>query len=263
MATARYTFGDNEQASARLRLLSKVYEPETRDLLQSGSDRQFRLAVDLGCGPGWSTRLVRDVLEPDRTIGLDSSESYIAEARQRQDTGLEFEIHDVTTLPFPIDKPDALFCRFLLTHLRSPHEVLRTWTHIAAQDALLFIHETETLESEISALRRYYELVAQLQQHYGQTLLMGAVLEDCFKDSGWKLVENHRRVLEKAASDMARLHLANLRTWRHEAYASRTFDSAEIDSLEESLQQIIERHEKGEVVVNVARQIVAQKRSQS
>jgi trans-aconitate 2-methyltransferase len=94
MATTRYTFGDNEQASARLRLLSQVYEPETRELLQSGPARNCRLAVDLGCGPGWSTCLVNDVLKPARTFGLDSSESYITEARQRPDTGLEFKVHD-------------------------------------------------------------------------------------------------------------------------------------------------------------------------
>jgi trans-aconitate 2-methyltransferase len=263
MGTTRYTFGDNEQASARLRLLSQVYEPETRDLLQSASARNSRLVVDLGCGPGWSTRLVRDVLKPARAVGIDSSENYITEARQRQDTGLEFKVHDVTAVPFPVTEPDVLFCRFLLTHLRSPHEVLRKWASIAAHDALLFIHETETLESRHPALRRYYELVARLQRHYGQTLLVGAVLDDCFKDSGWDLKGNHRRVLEKSASDMAKLHLANLRTWRHDAYASRTFDPSEIDSLEKWLQQIAEGSGNGEVVVNVARQMVAQKRYQS
>lgn len=59
----------------------------------------------------------------------------------------------VTAVPFPIAEPDVLFCRFLLTHLRAPHEVLEKWASIAAHDALLFIHETETLESENLALR--------------------------------------------------------------------------------------------------------------
>ena len=259
----RYTFGDNEQASARLRLLSQVYESDTRELLRFGSTRNSRLAVDLGCGPGWSTRLMRDVLNPAHTVGLDTSESYITEARQRQDSGLEFKVHDVTTVPFPIAEPDVLFCRFLLTHLRSPQEVLRDWASIAAPDALLFIHETETLESEHPVLRRYYELVGQLQKHYGQSLLVGAVLEDCFTDSGWGLVENHRRVLEKSANDMSKLHLANLRHWRHDGYALRTFDPAEIDALAKSLEQIAEGSNRGQVVVNGVRQIVAQRRSRS
>ena len=71
-----YTFGDTDLASRRLRRLAEVYEPETRALLQSllasGEAAGCRLAVDLGCGPGWSTQLLSDVLKPERTIGLES-----------------------------------------------------------------------------------------------------------------------------------------------------------------------------------------------
>ena len=66
MDGARYTFGDNEQASLRLRRLAEIYEQETRELLQRGGIHAPRLAVDLGCGPGWSTQLIRDVLNPDK-----------------------------------------------------------------------------------------------------------------------------------------------------------------------------------------------------
>ena len=80
-----YTFGDTEQASRRLRLLASVYEPESRALLGAVAEfrakRSIGLAIDLGCGPGWSTRLINEVLAPDRTVGLDSSERYVAEAR--------------------------------------------------------------------------------------------------------------------------------------------------------------------------------------
>jgi hypothetical protein len=54
-----YTFGDNKEASHRLRRLAKLYEPETRALLElffdSGEARTPQLAIDLGCGPGWTT----------------------------------------------------------------------------------------------------------------------------------------------------------------------------------------------------------------
>ena len=127
-----YTFGDNERASARLRRLAELYEPETRELLELGEIQAPRVAVDLGCGPGWSTRLIRDVLHPDRTVGLDTSERYVAEARQRHGASLEFEVHDVVRVPFPVEAPDVMFCRFLLTHLRSPGEVLGAWASVAA-----------------------------------------------------------------------------------------------------------------------------------
>src|SRR5215469_8923456 len=81
-----YTFGDNQEASRRLRRLAEVYEPETRDLLNSvrskNGDRRFELALDLGCGPGWSTQLIEATLSPKRIIGMEASETYVAEARR-------------------------------------------------------------------------------------------------------------------------------------------------------------------------------------
>lgn len=258
MTRNTYTFGDSDQAGARLRRLAELYEPETRELLQRNIVGAPRLAVDLGCGPGWSTRLLQDVLNADRTIGLDVSERYIADARRNHSPDLEFHVHDIVRAPFPVPAPDILFCRFLLTHLSSLGEVLSTWASIAAPDSLLFIHETESLETDHPVLRRYYELVAQLQQHYGQTLHVGSVLEACFENSEWRLVESKRRILEKPAEKIAELFLANLRTWRHDEYARQSFDLNEIDALDASLARIVNGSENGGVVLNGARQIIAQ-----
>ena len=152
-----------------------------------------------------------------------------------------------------------MFCRFLLTHLRSLGEVLAAWAGLAAPGGLLVVHETESLESSHPALQLYYRLLEQFQRHHGQELEVGAVLENAFAGSGWRLVESQSRLLEKPAGDMAELHLANLRTWRNDEYARRTFDAGELADLETSLEQIASRREEGGVVVNAARQIIAQR----
>ncbi len=123
------------------------------------------------------------------------------------------------------------------------------------------VHETESLRraQSIRRCRLYYRLVEQLQRHHGQTLHVGAVLETGFTGSGWRLVENQRRLLEKPAADMAELHLANLRTWREDEYAQRAFDSREIAALEKSLERITSGREDGGIVVNAVRQIIAQR----
>ena len=122
------------------------------------------------------------------------------------------------------------------------------------------VHETESLEANHPALRLYYQFVEQVQRHHGQTLGVGAVLETELAGSGWRLLENQRRLLEKPARDMAELHLANLRTWRDDEYAQRAFDSHEIEALEASLERIASGREDGGIVVNAARQIIAQRR---
>lgn len=259
-AANKYTFGDNSRASARLRQLAEMYEPESRDLLRRSGVMAPRLAVDLGCGPGWSTRLLQDTLKPDRTVGLDASVIFVEEARTRQNSGLEFKVHDIVSVPFPIDTPpDVLFCRFLLTHLRSLGAVLAAWAGIAAPAGLLLVHETESLEASHPSLRLYYRLLEQMQRHHGQALHVGAVLENGFTGSGWRLLESRRCLLEKPASDMAGLHLANLRTWRDDEYARRVFDAGEIAKLETSLERIAGQQEDAGVVVNAARQIIAQR----
>ena len=254
-----YTFGDNDQASLRLQRLAELYEPETRELLQHSGICQPRLAVDLGCGPGWSTKLVRAELGPLRTVGLDSSERYISEARHRNGSDLEFEVHDVARAPFPVLSPTLLFCRFLLTHLSPLAQVLAGWASIAAPGAMLLVHETETLETEHHTLRHYYDLVGRLQEHYGQALLVGAVLTNSLRQNGWRVIESNRRILEKKAGKMAALHLANLRTWRNDDFARRAFDPNEIDELEVSLARIADGLENGGIVLNAARQIIAQR----
>lgn len=259
-ARARYTFGDTDEAAARLKRLAELYEPETREFLERSRVQGPKLAIDLGCGPGWSTSLLQRVLNPGRTVGLDASERYVVQARRIHGPGLEFQVHDITRERFPVKAPEVMFCRFLLTHLRSLEDVLSLWAEVAAPRATLFIHETETLETDNSTLRRYYELVARLQRHYGQALFVGLFLEQCLGKSGWRLVENERLTLKKPAVKMAQLHLSNLRTWRQDEYARQTFDAAEMDALEASLADISEDSANQEMVMNGARQILARRR---
>lgn len=258
-----YTFGDNEQAGRRLRLLADLYEPETRGLLElaEDSDRPSspRLAVDLGCGPGWSTHLLSSVLHPQRTVGLDSSDRYVAEASANH-PNLEFFRHDILQTPFPVHAPDLLLCRFLLTHLPSPQAALQTWAEAAAPHAILLIHETEEIDSANPTLHRYYELLSQMQRHYSQRLNVGATLDNCFAATPWRVRQSQRLVLEKPAREMAQLHLPNLRTWGRNDYASQAFDRRELDNLETALDSIASGASPASVVRNTARQIVAVRR---
>jgi trans-aconitate methyltransferase len=255
-----YTFGDNEEASLRLRSLAELYEPETRALLvlyrDSSKARSPRFAVDLGCGPGWSTQLLAAVLKPQRVVGLDASERYIAEARANH-PGLEFLCHDILQSPFPVEAPDVLLCRFQLTHLAAPEKALNTWAEAAAPGATLLIHETEGLETPDPVLHRYYELVGEMQRHYGQTLHVGAILDASFADTAWYMLESRSLLLEKPAREMARLHLANLRTWGRNEFAVQAFDRRELDELEAALASIASGATEAGAVLNTARQIVA------
>jgi trans-aconitate 2-methyltransferase len=257
-----YTFGDNCQASRRLRRLAQVYEPETHALLNSvGSvfGGRFELGVDLGCGPGWSTLLIAETLSPVRTVGLDSSERFIAEARSNQPQ-LEFIRHDVLMHPFPVAHPDFLFCRFLLTHLPSPRAALQCWAEVSRPKAVLAILETESLHSEHTTLSRYYEMVAQMQRNYCQNLTVGASLDEAVAGSEWTLVQSNSVLLEKSSREMAQLHLANIRNWGKNDLAVATFDKGELDELEHDLALIAAGSQPAGVVHNAAKCLIAQRK---
>src|SRR5580693_1662822 len=99
----------------------------------------------------------------------------------------------------------TMFCRFLLTHLPSPRAAIESWAHAARSGAILAIHETEALHSTHPAFSRYYDMVAQMQKHYGQELNVGALLNDAFTGASWRLIRSESLVLEKSARDMAQL----------------------------------------------------------
>lgn len=257
----RYTFGDSDVAARRLRLLAAVYEPSSAALLRLCTGFGGRRAVDLGCGPGWTTRLVHALIGPARTLGLDASAEHIARAEEVVPPGIEYRVADVRRLSFSDGdgRPDFLYCRFLLTHLRDPEQALCAWADAAADQATLVVEETASLASEHPAFARYYELVDDLQRHYGQRLRIGADLAGPPEGSGWIVNLSTVRRLRLPARQMARLHQLNLTTWRHDPYARVAFDRAELDELDDRLDAIAAGDEPAPPVLSEMRQLVLTK----
>jgi trans-aconitate 2-methyltransferase len=259
-----YTFGDNHEASRRLGRLAEVYEQETRSLLTCAGavvGGRFELAVDLGCGPGWSTQLIEVTLNPVRTVGLEASESFVAEARSNHPK-LEFFRHDVLVSPFPVQNPDFLFCRFLLTHFSSPRAALRCWARVSRPNAILAILENESLYSDHPALARYYEMVALMQGHYGQQLHIGALLDEVLEGTDWTVVQSESVTLEKPSPEMAQLHVANIRTWGKSGFAIAEFDRGELLQLEKDLALIASGAEKAGVIRNTVKCLIARRNAE-
>lgn len=250
-----YTFGDDDVAGRRLARLAALYDAETRALVARAIAGPPALALDLGCGPGWSTRLVHDVAGATRTVGIDASERYVAEARRRH-PALEFLVADIASA-LPIAGADLILARFLLTHLARPDRALAAWASAAAPRCRLAMHETEGLTSEHPALTRYYELVGALQAHHGQTLYIGALLDDTLAATRWRVLDSRALELNRPAAAMAELHVANLRTWRNDPFARDTFDPQELDALDAALDALATGREAAPPVRNVARQVVA------
>jgi len=124
--TNHYTFGETDTAAQRLALLASAYQPATQAFLEEWGPSEPEHAIDLGCGPGYTTRLLHRMLRPRWTTGVDASPRFLQDAQRASEEDIGFVCHDVTQEPFPTAPADVLFCRFLLTHLpRSGHGFAR------------------------------------------------------------------------------------------------------------------------------------------
>jgi trans-aconitate 2-methyltransferase len=238
-ASDHYTFGDTDVAAERLRSLARVFEPSSRRLLAALGNPAGELAVDLGCGPGATTRLVAEHVATARVVGLDQSPRLLEQATREQATErVSFQHCDVSAPPFPLPAASVLYARFLLTHLRQPAEVVQAWARAAEPNALLVLEETAFMTGEHSAFPRYYELVERMQAHYGQRMYIGRELAALTRCAEWTQESAEITVAALPAADMARLHWLNLRTWSNDPFAQANYDPAQLAALAAELEQI-------------------------
>lgn len=250
-----YTFGDSDLAAERLFWLATAHEAASRDLLQRWGASAPAHALDLGSGPGHTTRLLHESVSALRTTGIDSSPRFVADAQRNAPPGIQFVVADLLRPPFAVAPGELLFCRHLLAHISEPEAALLAWSQLARPGARLIVQETESIGSDDPTLARYYECVAAMQARHGQRTLIGAHLEAALAATPWQLEHSSVRSLTLDPRLMARIHVMNLRTWRHDPAALALFEAAALDDLDQRLAAIVEGG-RAEAVRNELRELV-------
>jgi trans-aconitate 2-methyltransferase len=237
-----YTFGDNAVTAVRLQRLADLFRPSLETFVTEHLPRPIGHVLDLGCGPGHTTRALAALLTVARVTGLDDSASFIEEAARTPVPNVVYRVADVTqprdaAAPGVLPPADGLYSRFLLTHLPRPGEALSTWATYLTTGAVCLLQETGAMKGSHRALARYYELVADLQRRHGQRLDIGRALSDLPDRRLYDVRYSGERRFSLPGSRMAELHRLNLMTWRHDPLAA-SFDPHELESLEAELSQI-------------------------
>jgi SAM-dependent methyltransferase len=237
-APQHYTFGDGDVAALRLRLLAEAYAEGSRAFLGELARARARVAIDLGCGLGYTTELLAETVAAPVTVGLDSSPRYLARARERAPAGVAFVEHDVARVPFPVAPADLLYGRFILTHLAEPFALIDRWAEVVTPGARLALEEVHTLDADDEALRRYYALIEALQAAHGQRTYIGRDFEGLPASSPWILESAVRRPIYSPAAAAARLHALNFETLRREPFVARRLGPAELDDMAAALEAL-------------------------
>jgi len=255
-----YAFGDGPAAARRLDLLAELFEPASRTFLERVAglarsagrgaglaERPPGLAVDLGCGTGRTTRLVAEVLRPDRTLGLDQSAFFVALAARSAGPGLGFAVHDVTRVPFPCPPTDVLYGRLLLSHLPDPGAVLAAWATQLVPGGLLLADEVEWIHTDLPALRGYLEVAGALLASRGHTLEVGPVLARLPDPPGLVRRGDGIGHLAPPAARAAAMFALNLAVWRGEAVRAGVATARRLDRLAADLAAVADGEVDGSI----------------
>ncbi len=225
---SRYTFGDDWSAFERLGLVATAYEAASRAFLQANSPQATEVALDLGCGPAFSTQLLREVFRPKTLVGIDSSAEFVQVAQRRLPEA-RFVTHDVTTMPLPGGPAGLIYARLLLAHVPDPVAVVHGWMSELVPGGILLIEDLEEALNPPGPLREYEGVSTQIVRSGGGLMYAGAVLGHL----GGTL-----QAVTVPGALAARIYLFNVRHWRNAL--TPPVDHDQLKELETGLVGVVE-----------------------
>lgn len=206
MSRGGYAFGDGDVPARRLALLAEVFDPTSREFLLREARVGLALALDLGCGPGHTTRLIARTLRPRRTLGLDLSPDFVARAAGEDAPGVAFAVHDVVSSPFPEDRPDLVYARLVVAHLAEPEAAVAGWTAQLGPGGALLIEDTDAIDTGQPVFTEYLGRIEERLEARGHRLYPGPLLA--------RLADSSRlAAASPAAGRAAAMFRLNLDSW--------------------------------------------------
>jgi trans-aconitate 2-methyltransferase len=230
-----YRFGIDQAGADRLALVAGAYESVSRSFLAAHALPRPKVAVDLGCGPGFTTELLYEAVRPERVIGIDSSEEFITSARNRLPAG-RFEIRDVTELPLPGAPAEVIYAQLLLAHLAQPEATVQAWRSQLAPGGHLLIEDLDGVLNPIGPLHDYEDLSARIVRSGGGLMYAGAELTQ---------LGGVVRPVTVPGAMAARIYLFNVRHWINSP--GLPVADTELRDLEQGLRQTMNDSHSGSV----------------
>ena len=197
MSECSYVIEGGATGRDRLRLLSEVMGPQSRELLAQIAMPADASCLDLGCGGGDVTvDLARTVGPAGKVIGVDTDNVVLDIARKEaMELGLanvSFECHDVTSWEPPEDF-DVVYARFLLTHLSDPLKVLVNARKNLRPGGMVILEDIDFrghfAEPECPALQRSVDFYSATVRNRGGDPNIGPRLPALLREAGYQNIK--------------------------------------------------------------------------
>jgi SAM-dependent methyltransferase len=233
----RYTFGNTDIAAKRLEDVAAFFNPLSAEFIKKHVKGPVASALDLGCGPGFSTDMISRALGCRQTYGMDRSPEFLKTAGDRYPR-YSFIEHDLTETPFPVN-PDLMYARFVLTHLKDAAGLVSLWIGELSQGGVLLIEEVERIDTEVAAFKKYLEIIGALLQSQGADLFVGKTLAAGSYSAD--VLYNGSAIIEVANNRAAGwFYMNTLTVWDRERFIKDNFAPAETREVSDELGRIME-----------------------
>jgi trans-aconitate 2-methyltransferase len=251
-----YTFGDSELAARRLALLAATFAKSTRQFLVTRARPAPEFAIDLGCGAGYTTELIRATVGPGRILGVDSSPAFVAAAAKRiADDRTRLLCADATDLPLEVADADLIFARMLLTHLPDPLAAIDLWRGRLSERGTLLLEEVDSIATEDPTLAGYLDLQREMLAANGQVLEVGPRLDEGLREHP-ALRANVITTLLVPAPVAARMFAMNLETWRRRPEVTESHEPDELKAMARDLERVAQGEAEAPPITWRLRQLV-------
>ena len=170
----KYTFGTSESAQYRLEEIAKFFNPRASEFIRNYINTPIDSAIDLGCGPGFTTDMLYHATHCHQVYGFDTSANFLKMASKRF-KDYTFIEHDVTQVPFPV-QAEFMHVRFLLSHLKAVVELVNLWITQLLENGILIIEELEGVETKVHVFKEYLSINCGLIASQGASLYGGNIL---------------------------------------------------------------------------------------
>lgn len=124
-----YILGTHDAEIERLGLQHRVWRPLMLEVLRDAGIRAGHHVLDIGCGPGFGAIDLAEIVGPTgRVFGYERSRRFLSHlerqnaARGLSVTGVEL---DFDTDALPHRSVDAVWCRWLLSFVKRPDDLVR------------------------------------------------------------------------------------------------------------------------------------------